>query len=186
MPCSSGGSLAPSIVNVLPVPVWPYAKIVPFCAARTTAHGVARASRASRVRRVALTRAPNGVRARIAYKAIENRVDDATRSLLVDVLLRDALVVSLIERERLGRLGGPVVALTLRVERDRAVPRIHLHDLAAPIAPLLGVERTAANAHAHTLLLLRRLRTHWADLRRRRRTSGPASAAGTARTRWKS
>ena len=29
MPLSSGVFLSPSIVKVLPVPVWPYAKIVP-------------------------------------------------------------------------------------------------------------------------------------------------------------
>ena len=30
MPRSSGGLFTPSIVKVLPVPVWPYAKIVPL------------------------------------------------------------------------------------------------------------------------------------------------------------
>lgn len=35
MPRSSGGSLTPSIENVFPVPVWPYAKMVPLKPSRT-------------------------------------------------------------------------------------------------------------------------------------------------------
>ncbi|KOO22595.1 hypothetical protein Ctob_003354 [Chrysochromulina tobinii] len=84
-----------------------------------------------------------------AVEAIDDGFDDARCRIHVNVLLSHALVVHLIERERLWRL----VAADWR-HYAGAVLGIHMDDALAPIAPFLAVQRAAAHTHTHALLLL--------------------------------
>ena len=90
-----------------------------------------------------------------SVEALEDRVHDARSGLHVDGLLRDTLVIHLVEGECLWRLRAVPIS-TGRQQCARAGIRVHGNDLLTAIGCLLTVERSAPHANADCLRLAHR------------------------------